>query len=88
MTEKQTELLNLLSRLLFKCWVMGFAVLLIWLVVVIVGRPIIHSAHGPMFGLTNHELDVIMYSAMGLWKFLVLIFFFLPWLAIRWTLRN
>lgn len=88
MTEKQTELLNLLSGLLFKCWVMGFAVLLIWLVVVIVGRPIIHSAHGPMFGLTNHELDVIMYSAMGLWKFLVLIFFFLPWLAIRWTLRN
>jgi len=88
MTDKQIELLEFLSGLLFKCWVMGFGVLLIWLAVIVLGRPIIHSAHGPMFGLTDHELDVIMYCAMGIWKFFVLIFYFLPWLAIRWTLKG
>lgn len=88
MTEKQTEQLQLLSSLLFKCWVMGFAILVIWLAFVLFGRQLIDTAHGLMFGLSDHELDVIMYCAMGIWKFLVLIFYFLPWLAIRWTLKS
>ncbi len=41
-----------------------------------------------MFGLSPHELDLIMYCGLGLFKVFVLIFFLLPWSSIRLVLRK
>lgn len=83
-----TEFFDVLARVLLRCWLFGFILLFIWLVAFLLAQPMIHVIHGGMFGLTEHELDVIFYCGAGLLKLLILILFFFPWLAIRLTLSR
>lgn len=87
-SKQSTEFFAMLARVLLRCWVFGFVLLLIWLGVILLAGDFIHRLHGSMFGLSKHELDLIFYCGMGLLKLLVLVFFFIPWLAIRLMLRG
>jgi hypothetical protein len=82
------ELLDTLSKVLLRCWIFGFAILLVWLGVVLFASDHVAQFHGRLFGVTKHELEVILYCAIGLLKQLVVVFFFLPWLSIRLVLRG
>ena len=56
--------------------------------VVVIGDvfEIIDDIHGRWFGVTPHELDLIIYCGMGLHKLVVNLLFLFPWLEIRWLL--
>ena len=88
MSDTIRETLVLLNRILLRCWTLGFAVVFIWLGAILLMGNVIHDLHGPMFGLTNHELDVIFYCGLGLWKLAVLACFFIPWLSIKLVLKK
>lgn len=85
---RSTDFFDTLAKVLLRCWLFGFLLLLIWFVVDKLAGEEILRLHGPMFGLTKHELDVIFYCGMGLLKLCVIVFFFFPWLAIRLVLRK
>lgn len=87
MTDQTKDLLNAISSIFLWCWIGGFALLFIWLGVTQLMGDFIHKFHGPMFGLSDHELDLIFYCGMGLLKICVLTFFFIPWLAIKLVLK-
>ena len=88
MSDTIRETLVLLNRILLRCWTLGFAVVFIWLGAILLMGNVIHDLHGPMFGLTNHELDVIFYCGLGLWKLAVLACFFIPWLSTKLVLKK
>ena len=88
MTESTRDFYATLEKILLRCWVCGFVVLFIWLGAVLLLGPMIHDLHGPMFGLSAHELNVIFYCGMGILKLAVLVLFFMPWLAIRLVLKK
>ena len=88
MTTQTREFFDVLARVLLRCWVAGFVLLLIWMALVALGGDAVYRLHSEMFGLTKHELDVIMYCWLGSFKIAVLTFFFFPWLAIRLVLRK
>lgn len=88
MADSTRDVFDTLAKVLLRCWLLGFALLFIWLGAVLLMGKTIHDLHGPMFRLSNHELDVIFYCGMGLLKLLVLVFFFIPWLSIRLVLRR
>ena len=44
----------------------GLLLLFIWLSVAQLMPEFIHNLHGPIFGLSDHELDLIFYYGMGL----------------------
>ena len=77
-----------LSKVLFGCWIFGFVFVSFWFVLYILAGDFIYRLHGKWFELSRHEMDVIFYCGMGLVKLLVIVFFFIPWLAIRLVLRN
>lgn len=85
---RTTDLFDALAKVLLRCWVFGLLFLLIWFGAYKLAGEEIHRLHGPMFGLTKHELDLIFYCGMGLLKLFVIVFFFFPWLAIRLALRK
>jgi hypothetical protein len=87
-TQSSAEFFRALAKMLLRCWILGFIVLLIWVGALLLTGDLIHRLHGGMFGLSKHELELIFYGGMGLLKLLVLVFFFIPWLAIRLMLRN
>ena len=87
-TDQTKDLLNAISSIFLRCWLGGFVLLFVWLGVTQLMSDFIHKLHGPMFGLSDHELDLIFYCGMGLLKFCVLTFFLIPWLAIKLVLKN
>jgi len=88
MPESTRHVFEAISGILLRCWLFGFVLLLIWLTAVLLMGEVIHKLHGSLFGLSGHELDVILYCFMGSFKLLVLAFFFIPWLSIRLVLRK
>ncbi len=88
MSTQITEWLEVIAKILFRCWIVGFLMMLFSLVVFMLTGEIFYEIHGKMFGLSPHELDLIMYCGLALFKVFVLIFFLLPWLSIRLVLRK
>lgn len=83
MPEETTELLRAVASVLLYCWLLGFVLLFIWYALFLMLRGYIQRIHGGMFGLSVHELDLIFYCGMGLWKLGVILLYLFPWIAIR-----
>lgn len=51
-------------------------------------QDLIYEVHGAMFDLTKHELNVMRYGGMGIFKLVMSVLFFFPWLAIKMVLMK
>jgi len=83
-----SDLLDTLATILLRCWIFGFLLLLFWAGVFLLAGNVIYDLHGNMFGLSQHDLNVIYYGGMVFVKLCVILFFFFPWLAIRLVWRK
>ncbi len=88
MTDPTRELLNTLASILLRCWILGFILLLIWFAATQLMGELIFNLHGPLFGLSKHELSLVFYCGMGLLKLCVLTFFLIPWVSIKLVQRK
>jgi hypothetical protein len=75
-----------LARILLKCIFLGFGLLLFWFIVVLVAGDIAFEIHSKIFDITRHDYDLLMYWGMGLTKIFILVFFVIPFIAVRLTL--
>ena len=80
-----TELLEATAAVLLRCFIFGFIVLLLWFGMLMAVPGLVHS-QGEWFGLSANQVDVINYCGMGLFKLLVVLFFFFPYIAVRFVL--
>ena len=88
MTDSNRELLQLLGNILLRCWLLGFGFLLLLFLTSQLATKFIYNLHTSMFGLSTHELDIILYCSLALIKLTTFLLFFTPWLAILLTLRK
>lgn len=88
MQESTRDFFDALAKILLRSWIFSFVLLVIWLGATLLLSETIHTLHGPMFGITRHELDVILYCGMGIFKIFVFVSFFIPWLSIRLVLKK
>ena len=84
----QTESLRTISQILLWCIVFGFLLLFIWAGGFMLLPGIFYTTQGTLFGLDNHELNIIHYCGIALFKMAVLLFFVFPYLAIRLVIRK
>jgi len=76
-----------LARVLLRCWILGFIVLLFWWGAITLADDLTLGVHGDMFGLTRPQFNVIHYCGILLTKLVVAVFFFIPWVSI-WNDRS
>ena len=88
MLDSTRDFFDTLAKILLRCWIFGFALLLFTFIVILLTGGIIDDIHGRMFGVTPHELDLILYCWLGMLKLFVLVFFCMPWAAIKLVLRK
>ena len=88
MTDSTHDFLDTLGKILLRCSIFGFLLLLLWFGIFMLAGDLIYRLHGTMFGLSGHDLNVIHYCGMTFVKLSVILFFFFPWLAIRLVLRK
>jgi hypothetical protein len=82
------EFFEIVAKILLRCWLFGLGLLLVWAAVMLLGRDVFYRLNSDLFGLAEHELDLISYSGIVFTKVLVLVFFFIPWAAIRLVLKT
>jgi hypothetical protein len=84
---ESTELLNVVGKILLRCFLLGYLLLLVWFACFLWAPGLVYKVSQP-FDLTSHEINVINYCGLVFVKSCVLIFFLLPWISIRLVLRN
>ena len=88
MNESTRDFFEVLARIMLRCSIFGFLLLLVWVGVFLLASNVITDLHGPMFHLSQHDLSVVHYSGMAFVKLCVLLFFVFPWIAIRLVLSQ
>ena len=80
--------LDPLAKVLLRCFIFGFLLLLVWFAFFVFADDFLVSVHGRSFGLTRHEMAIIHYCGMAFVKLSVLLYFLFPYIAIRHVLRK
>ncbi|TWU44135.1 hypothetical protein Q31b_16710 [Novipirellula aureliae] len=88
MTDQTKDLLTTLSSILLRCWILGLVLLFVGFGTTQLMGEFMFKLHGPITGLSKHELELIFYCGMGLLKLGIFIFFLIPWISIKLVLRK
>lgn len=83
----KNDRMDALASVLGRCTILGMAFLLVWAAVYFLAHDLI-VAQGAWFGLSAHEVSVVHYAGMGLFKLGVFLFFLLPWAAVKLHQRS
>jgi hypothetical protein len=65
------------------CFLLTFGLLLIWFVGYLVGGDFVFRIHATMFEIDRGEFDLIMYLGMTLLKAAAIVFFGVPYVALK-----
>jgi hypothetical protein len=83
-----SDFFDKLAKVLLRCGILGYVLLLLSVGIILIAGDPIYQLNGSLFGLSKHELELIIYECIVLMKVIVLVFFWIPWLAIRLVLRK
>jgi len=82
------DLLDMIAKVLLRCFFLGCLFLLLWAGCYLLAGDLIYRINGPLFGLTQHEINLMHFYGIVLVKCCVLLFFLFPYIAIRLVLRR
>lgn len=82
------ESLEAWASVLLRAWIIGFVLLFISAAAFLLGGSQIYDLQSRIFDISRANMDLVYYCFLGSMKLIVLLFFFIPWLAIRLTLRK
>jgi len=80
--------LDAASRVLLRCFVLGYLLLLLWVGVYLLAGNFLYRVNASLFGITPHEMDLLNFYGIAFVKCCVLLFFLFPYVAIRLVLRK
>ena len=86
MNETET-VLEQISRILLRSFIAAMAVLILWLAIYFVIGDYWFIGHTKLFDLTKHDLALLNYAGMGLFKLLAFCFILCPFVAIETMIR-
>jgi len=86
---RQTDdALDALAMIILRCLILGVLLLFIWLGCFLLAGDLLYRVNGPLFGLSQHEMNLMHFYGIVFVKCLVLLFFLFPYVAIRLTLKK
>ena len=76
-----------IRKILFWCMLLGFAVLFIWFGMMLFASDAIYSLHSRLWGMdqlfSKEFFMTANFIGIGMWKMAVILFFAIPWLAMK-----
>jgi len=81
--------LEVTAKILLRCFILNFALILLWFGFFLIGNSGWgYEFHSKMFDITRHEFVLINYCGIAFAKLCNIIFFLLPYVAIRLVLKH
>jgi hypothetical protein len=81
-------LLQTLASILIRSFLFGLAFLLLWFLLYLIVPGWMFEMNAKWFNIGKRDFDLINFFGMGFFKISILLFFLLPYLAIRSMLRK
>lgn len=75
--------LDVIAGILFRCFLGGMALLIVWFAGFAAAGDWIYQMHTRWFQIPRQTFDAIHYAGMALTKITIILFFLLPWIAIK-----
>ena len=72
-----------ITKVLGICFLLTLGLLLIWFVGYLVGGDLAFRIHATMFDIDRREFALVMYCGMALLKFAAVVFFLIPYVALK-----
>lgn len=67
------------------CTLINYLILSIWFLALVLARDSIYRLHGIWFRLSHEQFDTLHYGGMAVYKILVLVLNFVPYLVLRFS---
>ncbi len=83
-----TITLDHVAEILIRCFWYSMALLVVSLLIFMVAGDAAFEAHSMMFGISKHEFVLMYYYGTAFMKITILIFFLIPYIAIRVVLKK
>ncbi|HQL89207.1 MAG TPA: hypothetical protein PLQ15_01285 [Syntrophales bacterium] len=72
-----------IAGILFRCFLGGMALIVVWFAAYVAAGDWIYRMHSPWFQIPRQTFDAIHYAGMAVTKIAIILFFLLPWIAIK-----
>jgi phosphatidylglycerophosphate synthase len=86
--DEQDNLLDRVADILLWCFLLSFALLLLWFVFYLLAGNWAYSIHAGWFELSRRDFALVNYWGMAFTKVFAIIIFLLPYLSIKLVLRK
>lgn len=77
-----------LKELLKWCTIINVSLLLISSLMLMLAADFVYGVHGQLFHMTKESFDVVIYSLLGGYKILILVFNLVPYVALQIIEKN
>ena len=78
----------LIASVLFRAFLLGIGLLILGCIPVLFLTDQVYAVHSSMIDIPRPEYNALLFGWLGNMKLLLLIFFLLPAVAIRWALKK
>jgi len=86
--DEQNNLLDAVTGVLLRCFVLAFCLLLFSFVFYLLAADWAYSIHSRWFELSRHDFDLMYYYVMAFTKIVSFLFFLIPYVSIKLILRK
>ena len=86
--DKTRSAAMLMSSVLFRAFILGTGVMILSCIPVLFMTDEIYAVHSTMMDIPRTEYNTILFTYLADMKLMLLTFFLLPAIAIRWALRE
>jgi hypothetical protein len=85
---EEKRLLETIAAILLRCVILSLALLYLWFAFYLLSGNKGYAIHSIWFPLIPNDYVSVNYFGMAFMKILILVFFLIPYLSVRWALRN
>lgn len=75
--------LDVIAGILIRCFLGGMVLLMVWFAGFAFAGDWIYQVHSRWFQIPRQSFDAIHYAGMAVTKIAIILFFLLPWIAIK-----
>ena len=86
--ERSDVFLKTVATILLRSFLFGLALLLLWFLLYLITPNWMFELNANWFNVSKGDFDLINYFGMGFFKISIILFFLLPYLAIKSMLRK
>jgi hypothetical protein len=86
--QQTNDLLDAVARVLLRCFILSYLFLLLWVGCYLLAGDLFYRINGPLFGLTQHEMNLMSFYGIVLVKCFAFLVCLFPYIAIRMVLQK